>query len=284
MKISVLVQGGLGNQLFQIAWANYLARKYQYDVEINLQLLYSQSQHAAINFLQLIGEMPLLSVSKDKLIMLDGTLSSKLIRKSLRILGMHSIPNVLLHDYDALTDFESCKKMAHYRYQFGYFQFIEAALFSRNFFLSNIKSIHEEFIKKCESEFFEYNYVGIHIRRGDFIKSTDPLHLATGIDYIKKSIEKFNNRNFIVFSDDIIWCQDKLGESDCITYFSGDSAIEDFIGLMCCKDFILSGSTFSWWAALLSMNENTKVVIPNSKAQFMSIKANTHIGWDFEVI
>lgn len=284
MKISVLVQGGLGNQLFQIAWANYLARKYQYDVEINLQLLYSQNQHAAINFSQLIGEMPLLYVSKDKSIMLDDTLPSKIIRKSLRILGIHSIKNILLHDYDALTDFESCTKMASYRYQFGYFQFIEAAVFSRDIFLSSIRSIHNEFIKKCESDFFEYNYVGIHIRRGDFIKSIDPLHLATSINYIKESIKKFNNRNFIVFSDDIVWCQDKLGEFDYITYFSGNSAIEDFIGLMCCKDFILSGSTFSWWAALLSKNENTKVVIPNSKSQFMSIKANTHIGWNFEVI
>ncbi|CNH16685.1 alpha-1,2-fucosyltransferase [Yersinia pekkanenii] len=284
MKISVLVQGGLGNQLFQIAWANYLVRKYQYNVEINLQLLYSQSQHASINFSQLIGKVPLLSVSKEKLIMLDDRLSSKIIRKSLRILGVHSIPNILLHDYDALTDFEHCNKMANYRYQFGYFQFIEAAIFSRDIFLSNMRSIHGEFIKKCESEFFERHYVGIHIRRGDFIKSTDPLHLATGIDYIKKSIKKFNNRNFIVFSDDIGWCRDKLGESDGIVYFSGNSAIEDFIGLMCCKDFILSGSTFSWWAAILSLNENTRVVIPNSKAQFMSIEANTRIGWDFEVV
>lgn len=43
---------------------------------------------------------------------------------------------------------------------------------------------------------------------------------------------------------------------------------------MCCQDYILSGSTFSWWAAILNGNKSTKVIIPNSDAQFMSEQSN----------
>ncbi|EMA9253841.1 alpha-1,2-fucosyltransferase, partial [Yersinia enterocolitica] len=89
-------------------------------------------------------------------------------------------------------------------------------------------------------------------------------------------------RRFMIFSDDMDWCKKNLPEIDSIEYFSGESAIEDFIGLMYCQDYILSGSTFSWWAAILNRNDATKVIIPDSDAQFMTEKSNNTIGWNYE--
>ncbi len=80
----------------------------------------------------------------------------------------------------------------------------------------------------------------------------------------------------------LIGVKKHLPKISSIDYFSGKSAIEDFIGLMCCQDYILSGSTFSWWAAILNGNKSTKVIIPNSDAQFMSEQSNKKIGWNYE--
>lgn len=124
------------------------------------------------------------------------------------------------------------------------------------------KKLYEE-IEKSES-------VCVTIRRGDFLsdKYKDNFYVCTP-DYFKKGIEilskKVKNPKFFVFSDDIEWCKNNLKFLPKGTmYESGDDPAWEKLRLMySCKHFIISNSTFSWWAQYLCRNKNKKVVAPS---------------------
>lgn len=76
--------------------------------------------------------------------------------------------------------------------------------------------------------------------------------------------KKVNNPVFIFFSDDIEWCKGNFSSIKYELYFeSGKDTLAEKISLMSsCKHFIISNSTFSWWAQWLGQNEKKIVISP----------------------
>lgn len=115
------------------------------------------------------------------------------------------------------------------------------------------------------------NSVCVSIRRGDFV-SNDKIrktHYVCDEEYFKRAIkvikENVKNPCFILFSDDINWARKHISISNAKIYFeSGNDPIWEKLRLMySCKHFILSNSSFSWWAQYLSRNKNKIVVCPS---------------------
>ncbi len=114
------------------------------------------------------------------------------------------------------------------------------------------------------------NSVCVSIRRGDYITNPDvAAEFSTcNKDYFSKAIaimeNKILNPVFIFFSDDIEWCIKEFGSISNNIYFeSGDDSLDEKLRLMySCKHFIISNSTFSWWAQWLGKNEDKIVVSP----------------------
>ena len=113
------------------------------------------------------------------------------------------------------------------------------------------------------------NSVCVSIRRGDFISNPkfekvfnicDKAYFDRAMKVIREKVE---NPVFIFFSDDIDWVRQNIkidGES---YYERGDDPVWEKLRLMySCKHFIISNSTFSWWAQYLSRNDNKIVVSP----------------------
>jgi hypothetical protein len=113
------------------------------------------------------------------------------------------------------------------------------------------------------------NSVCVHVRRGDFLSDAfkrdfyvcDKSYYMRAIDYIKCHVE---NPVFFFFSNDIEWVRKEMaieGEK----YYEPDNnpLWETFRMMYCCKHFIISNSTLSWWAQYLSRNENKIVVSPD---------------------
>lgn len=110
--------------------------------------------------------------------------------------------------------------------------------------------------------------VCISIRRGDFLSKKfkddflvcDKSYFLSAIIEIKKRIA---NPTFIFFSDDIDWVKDNIKVEAPCYYESGNDPVWEKLRLMySCKHFIISNSTFSWWAQYLSRNEQKIVVSP----------------------
>lgn len=116
------------------------------------------------------------------------------------------------------------------------------------------------------------NSVGVHIRRGDYVK----LGLVVcDIHYYERCIKKMTDLvedpTFFIFSDDIPWVKQNLRISNDtkIVYIDNNNpSPEDMRLLYSCNHFIMSNSTFSWWGAYLGNYQEKKVIVP----EYWSIK------------
>lgn len=112
--------------------------------------------------------------------------------------------------------------------------------------------------------------VCITIRRGDYVENKDiakSLYICTP-KYFDKALEEMKklvpNMKLFVFSDDVEWCKNNMNFPKGTMYESGNDPVYEKLRLMySCKHFILSNSTFSWWAEYLSTNKNKKVIAPS---------------------
>lgn len=106
----------------------------------------------------------------------------------------------------------------------------------------------------------------IHVRRGDYLKYPDH-HPQQDHDYYQKAISEFpsqyneRGQNFIVFSDDIEWCK-SYSPFNTFIFCNEPSDIKSFALMTLCDDFIITNSSFSWWAAWLGSTQDKKVITP----------------------
>ena len=113
--------------------------------------------------------------------------------------------------------------------------------------------------------------VAIHVRRGDYV--TDPVatkrHLICDAqwyegawDYIRA---KIGGGHAFVFSDDPAWVRKTLkldGDVTIVENSNGEEPWMDMARMSLCNHFVISNSSYSWWAAYLSNPRDKTVVAP----------------------
>jgi hypothetical protein len=118
--------------------------------------------------------------------------------------------------------------------------------------------------------------VSIHVRRTDYVTYENSFPPVT-LEYIHQAINKIWNSGFeqkltkfIIFSDDITWCKDKIKDSNGFTFeFSeGRNELEDLSLMASCSHHIIANSTFSWWGAYLGHNPDKIIVSPHHENWF----------------
>jgi hypothetical protein len=277
----VYLQGGLGNQLFQYSYFLYLLdgdNKTELDIG---RLLYDRQHNniSVVDFFQLKNNSYKASENKALNHLIRDSIFAKYIRYVRRVFNIRNMMHSH-YDYDAMSTLPS---LGNRRIDYvGYFQFVDSALFSKSSLECKLKKLYGS-----KLNFYKERYegkVGLHIRRGDFVLSKDPKHDCIGLDYIKKAIDD-SKSSVVVFSDDIRWCKENLSEYSALEFHCGDSAFDDFLALSQCSEYILSGSTFSWWAAFLFSSSETKITFPEGqKAQFLSKSSNEKVGWIYSTL
>jgi hypothetical protein len=113
------------------------------------------------------------------------------------------------------------------------------------------------------------NRVGIHIRRGDYLKPpySDVLPVQK-LSYYEKAIQHFPpTMDFYIFSDDIEWCKEQsLFQALQSKVFVEESDEVASLALMttCLGGMICANSTFSWWGAFLGCYAaRAPVIVPS---------------------
>jgi hypothetical protein len=128
--------------------------------------------------------------------------------------------------------------------------------------------------KSLSNDIQAANSVCVHVRRGDYVyhPKVKNVYKVLNLKYFINAVsiikEKMENPVFFVFSDDIEWCYKNLtflGSPVFVEREIQNSEKGDFFHLMTtCKSFIISNSTYSWWAAWLGSNQAKIVVAPES--------------------
>lgn len=268
MKI-VKILGGLGNQMFQYAFA-YSIRDHGNDKNVLLDL------HGFNGYNKHNGyELGRLFQPKMKLASLRelSTLAYPYFNYNIWRIGSRILPirkSMIVEDTGKPIDTKLLTLDLPLYYD-GYWQ-------SEDYFKDIRAKILEEFQfpaftgrnAECARLILGHNTLSIHVRRGDFLNK--PLYTGIGtLDYYKNAIRKMNDfaniDHVIVFSNDIKWCQLNLCDNlppttEYIDWNTGLESYNDMHLMSLCKYNIIANSSFSWWGAWLNNNPNKIVVCP----------------------
>jgi hypothetical protein len=108
--------------------------------------------------------------------------------------------------------------------------------------------------------------VAIHVRRDDSVVKGSNMIGILDIAYYEKAVRVLGKKDkfiFLIFSDSPEWCkkQNFFNEIDSI-FINEPDPVRTLLFMSCCDDFIIAGSTLSWWGAWLSSSHQKKILAP----------------------
>lgn len=110
----------------------------------------------------------------------------------------------------------------------------------------------------------------VTIRRGDFTHSAySSRYLVCNKSYYYKGIEfirsRYNNALCFICSDDLEWCRNNIRVEGNVLFEPDGLTIWEKLRIMSpCHHFVISNSTFSWWCQYLSNYPNKIVIAPKT--------------------
>ncbi len=119
-------------------------------------------------------------------------------------------------------------------------------------------------MKLWEKDIIYGEHICVHIRLGDYVNNDDyevctKEYYYSAIEYIAGIVK---NPVFHIFSDDIEAIKREFRFAYPVVYENEKIASKCLVKMSLCKHFVISNSTFSWWAQRLSKNKNKIVVAP----------------------
>ncbi|PWG04269.1 alpha-1,2-fucosyltransferase [Polaribacter aquimarinus] len=261
-KVIIYIDGGLGNQMFQFAFASIIAKKNNSKILIDNSFF--DANNKDINYILRDFGLSIFNINY------------KVYKSS--FLNNFFLKFIALEKYiEPSFDFnQKALKLKPPIYIKGYFQshkyFYGHESYIRKIFtfpehlidLKNIKTLDE--IQHTES-------ISIHIRRGDYVddKTTNKVHGTCSLEYYLESIKMITEnklKNFCIyfFSDDIDWVKENFNDLEFKKQFidnnKDDKSWIDMFLMSKCKHNIIANSSFSFWGAWLNSNKNKQVIAP----------------------
>jgi hypothetical protein len=262
LMINVILEGCLGNNLFQYAAGKHLAVKNKTTIRL---ITYRHVNRHDILGRKAINQLSAFTIEPlSYAVMIHQAIGKRLgIQRSFHENRVYKEKSWGFHP-EAL-------ELKDGVYLDGYFQSEKYFKSIEHIIRNNLRFKWDAFGKEgaiYKDQISNLNSVGLHVRRGDYLKLK--LHNVCNIRYYIKSIAYMQDQlvspHFFIFSDDLEWCHENLHISNC-TFVDIQAAkkdpIIDFQLMSLCKHNIISNSTFSWWAAWLNNNHEKVVVSPN---------------------
>lgn len=278
------MQGGLGNQMFQYAFARIHAQKS--NAKVLLDGSFFERVEKKSGFTPRKFELAIFDNSYIMASVSDVTSFYNLseINNVKRKLGLR-FPKIYNEpSFDFQTDALSLKSPVYLK---GYFQsykyFIDHKEFIRQLFsfpVNELDGINKELLITIKGS----NTIAIHIRRGDYVsdKITAEYHGSCSLSYYLEAIKLVTSKNkdftLVFFSDDSDWVKEQFNDLPyskiVVEHNKGEDSWKDMLLMSCCSHNIIANSSFSWWAAWLNDNQSKIVVAP--KKWFATMDKNTN--------
>lgn len=289
------MSGRLGNQLFRYSFAKRMAALCNEELIIDFKRVYEKGEKSDgwDNSLKLFNTKGYIEDNNSKrknffknasifqlILYVVFKIISKILSKNKNILKKFQLKMQPIMNRNNLYFLE----LGYYNYDFKYLKknkvkYICGCFECSKYFNDIENTIKEEITPKIKTnknkELLDMinltESVCISVRRGDFVtnEKNSKLYNICDVKYFELAIKKIasllDSPNFFIFSDDVKWVKENINFFGHPVYSEcGDDTLEEKLRLMSsCKNFIISNSTFSWWAQYLSKNENKIVISPN---------------------
>jgi len=266
--------GGLGNQMFQYACAKSISLDFDLNVSFCIDSFNVAVNHNGYELERVFG-LKLIASKRHDLRSLLGWQANYQIRKlivgsSLRILQSRQLIVEPSFNYWPLLKSKVKDNVFFHGYWQSplYFEHHSETIRSEFSFKGSFDLLNKDFAEKIS----QTNSIGVHVRRGDYLKNKKALEfhgfigLSYYLDAFKLMLIKYPDAVFFIFSDDTSWVDDNLKtiypELIVVNHNYGNSSFLDMQLMSMCSHNIIANSTFSWWAAWLNNNKNKTVIAP----------------------
>lgn len=277
--IVVRMKGGLGNQMFEYA----MARRFQIDLcidKIGLDLTYvnkDRLRNYSLHCFELSNQVEVMK-SKKKITQFQELLARKLVsyliagrkeeiagRREDLLAGIFALFGIIQRDH-SIVNKKSLLRLHKNIYMNGWFQVAEMLLPIRDTLLQDFTWKSTRLLdSSIYRQISTSNAVCVHIRKGDYVNH--PLYDVCGDIYYYRAMEylakTLKDPVFFVFSDSIDQVEKSMHFSYPVVFVHGEHQdYEDLFLMKHCRHFIMSNSTYSWWAQFLGEAEDKVVVAP----------------------
>lgn len=247
----VALLGGLGNQLFQVAFGRWLGqhtgRETRYDVSFHRDL------HMDACDVPRIGDDV-----RRRLLTRTRRWPTPDGRASVvgRVLRMAHGPSRLVRDYTGPGLTVPTRPAS--AWWFGYWQRAEYA----QVLLPELSNALED----CAPDEADTDTaIGIHVRRGDMLGTQSAVPAAwfgRALERLKCELGGQLPLPVRLWSDDPEWCRRELDLGVPFEVTDEASPIEHLAALAHCRALVVSRSTFSWWAAAVASGRGVPIIFP----------------------
>jgi hypothetical protein len=279
-KIVIRLVGGLGNQLFQLQYAQKFARLKTMRLCIDDSFFrMSRKPHEILGCEKLISEFEIITLSRKHL------LTKRFVE---RVFYKFKSPTPKLLKPEYIFENEKCDicDLMPNRHNIVIDGFWQDKKYLDPIF---IEQVQLKMLKICNiSQSIKETKVCMHVRRGDYLTNKNYFRLAQNvldINYYFSAMRYMKDtrglNKFHLYTDDEIWAQQFFGSDDRIEIIKSSelSPVELLTGMSEYSNFIIANSTLSWWAAVLSSCSTKFVIIP--KQWSINIKSDKYClkGW-----
>lgn len=282
-KIYMPLQGRIGNQLFQYAFA----RKIQIEMGKNTEIVMDDSDILRCQWENSLPfyNLPNVTYLHQSIIESQNKLSKQyILRKAYRLFTRRK---------DYRSKFEEEKRLQKWFNSNGMFfcengyiepqinydkpVYLEGYFQSEKYFLSikedifRLLSGNQFFLLESYREIEKLrnrNSICISIKVEHNVGSS--MYSVCGLEYWKKAIQyiinEVDNPVFFVCSDNVNYVLNNIIDVSKFDYIVQDKSMPVHISLAAmaeCKHFVIGNTTFGWWAQYLSQNRNKIVVAPS---------------------
>jgi hypothetical protein len=274
------LNGGLGNQLFQYAAGLYVAKSFECSLVLDTSGLRhlnarQTSTPRELMIHLLIPEVKVDDFSHEKSLKdvdfrfasLEG--AGPFFTTFAKIASILS-PRYIVENTNPKQLLELSPSLQSRCYLSGYWQTPEYAESMRTEILEALANGKTfcSYARDIGYELMNEDTAAIHVRRGDYLSKYPSQYAMTNSAYFDKGIERLRQlgkSRFFFFSDDIVWCKNQFADSNDNKFFETEQSndAEALWAMSQASNFLISNSTYSWWAAWLSKAETKTVLGPS---------------------
>jgi GT2 family glycosyltransferase len=255
------LKGGIGNQLFQQAFAISLSRRLGYSLRTDLSFYANDpygNKSVAHRLFPEISETSISALTGSGHYMLDES-------------SVKSLAEVAAFPADAKT-----VVLNGYWQGEQYFDRTSIEGIYSPLCAYGEKNAAPDLIRRLQSS---TNSLALHIRRGDYAHMglCKPSYYIAALEFLKK---RYADSTVYLFSDEPNFSKHLLTSAgygfECI---NGKDALVDLYLMSLCKHFVISNSTFSWWAAYFGEPQQGLVICPKEWVTIDSSRSPCPARW-----